>query len=180
MDKKQKAEKAALYLRLHQSAYGLWEFFRQCGDLKFLEEGRLPNASEWSEMEPFMDKLQAAIESGAEANSEISSLPRATKPFFNIIPLLLLYFRSLQACLAEYKPGMEESSLGRCKEQLADCRNMAEELDRQWQEWNDLLKEAALMLNPRQNQAEGCQLASAEEDGALAQFIASSRMKRGF
>lgn len=177
MNKKQKAEKAALYLRLHQSALGLWEFFGQCGKLKFLEEGRVPDSSEWREMEPFMGKLQAALESGVEANSEIASLPRAMRPFFNIIPLLLLYFRSVQACLAQYKPGMEEFALAECTKQLADCRNMAVELDRQWQEWKDLLKEAALMLNACQNQAG--QLASAEEDGALAQFIASSRMKRG-
>ena len=178
MDKKRKSEKSALYQRLNSSALSLWEFFKQCGELKFLEEGRVPSLKEWSKMEPLMGKLQAAVESGAAANSSLSSLPRSMRPFFNIIPLLLLYFRSLQICLAEYKPDIAEERLGRCREQLTDCRNMALELGRQWQEREELLQESALMLDACQNPAATPQLAGAEEDGALGRFIASSKIRR--
>lgn len=180
MDKKQKAEKFALYMRLNHSALILWEFFNQFGEFKFLEEGRVPSPEEWSVMETLMGRLQAAVESGAEANCGLASLPRAMKPFFNIIPLLLLYFRSLKACLAEYKPGMAEEALARYREQLADCRNMASELGRQWQERQELFQETSLMLDVCQNQAGRPPLAREEEGGALAWFIASSRIRRGF
>lgn len=180
MDKKHKAEKSALYMRLNYSALSLWEFFKQFGGFKFLEEGRVPSPEEWSETEPLMGKLQTAVESSAEANCSLASLPRAMRPFFNIIPLLLLYFRSLKACLAGYKPGMAEEALARYREQLADCRNMAGELDRQWQERQELFQETSLMLDVCQNQAGRSPLASEAEGGALAQFIASSRIRRGF
>ena len=177
LDKSRKLEKSALYQRLNHSVLILWEFFRQFGKLSFLEERRLPSPEERSDMEALMGELQAAVERGTEANSYLPSLPKAMRPFFNIIPLLLLYFRSLQTCLAEAKPDMTGETLVRCREQLADCCNMALELGWQWQEREELFQEAALMLDVYQNQLGTSRLSGKEEDGALARFIASSKIK---
>lgn len=178
------AQNSALYRTLSRDARQLRRLFVQISGHPFFRGGRMPDAEELRGTP--LAELEEGLALCGGAQDRLARLPRELRPFFNIIARLLLYFRSLRACLAELA-ALEGETLNvavradkkyqTCLARLEDCRNMAEELARQWQAREELLEEAAHMLELcRKEEADMPE--DGEEGGALGLFIASSKIKK--
>lgn len=175
---KRGTEKAVLYSALNRKALELWRLFEQISQIDYIRDGRLPSAEELART-PLPAELEQAKAPDKHAQSMLDALPREFRPFFNIIPLLLLYFRNLRDCLAEHRAKAGEEASESCSNWFADLRNMAEGLPREWRKRQALMDEAAIMLEAYRTAGGDAQPPETEgELGALGLFIESSKIKK--